>query len=87
MITSAFLGFMLALIVMMVVAIIWGRTKDSLQDWGYNLTRESNRQLQDAQLKLDSILRGQERLEREMTAQTKTLSDLRSRLAGQKTAS
>ena len=87
MIPYAFLGFMIAIIVMLAVAIIWGRTKDSLQRWGYNLTRESNRQLQDAELKLDSILRGQERLERAVNAQTNTLSDLRSRVAGQKTGS
>ena len=87
MVTYAFLGFMIAIIVMLAVAIIWERTKSSLQRWGYNLTRESNRQLQDAQLKLDSILRGQERLERAITAQTNTLNDVRSRLSGQKTAS
>ena len=86
MITYAFLGFMTALIAMLIVAIIWGRAKDSIQRWAYNLTRESNLQLRDTELKLESILRGQERLERAITAQTNTLSDLRSRLSGRKTA-
>jgi hypothetical protein len=87
MITYAFLGFMTAIIVMLIVAIIWGRAKDSVQRWSYNLTRESNLQLRDTELKLESILRGQERLERAINAQTNTLSDLRSRVAGHKTAS
>lgn len=87
MITYIFLGFMTALIVMLIVAIIWGRAKDSIQDWSYNLTRESIRHLQDADLKLDSILRGQERLRHEMTIQTDALRDLRSRVSSQKTAS
>jgi hypothetical protein len=71
---------MIAIIVVLVVAIIWGRAKDSLQRWGYNLMRESNRQLRDAEFKLDSLLRGQERLE-------SAISDLRSRVPGQKTGS
>jgi hypothetical protein len=80
-------GFGLAVIAMLVVAIIWGLAKDSIQRWGYNLTRESNLQLRDTELKLESILRGQERLERAINAQATTLSDLRSRLTNLKTGS
>ena len=87
MITYLFLGFMIAIIVVLVVAIIWGRAKDSLQHWGYNLTRESNRQLRDAELKLESLLDGQKRLEREMTVQSNALRDLRSHLTSQKNPS
>ena len=84
MIPYLFLGFMIAIIVVLVVAIIWGRAKDGLQRWGYNLTRESNCQLRDTALKLESLLDGQKRLEREMTVQTNALRDLRSHLTSQK---
>jgi hypothetical protein len=87
MITYIFLGFMIAIIVVLVVAIIWGRAKDSLQRWGYNLTRESNRQLRDTELKLESLLDGQKRMEREMTVQTTALRDLHSHLTSQKNPS
>jgi hypothetical protein len=87
MITYLFLGFMIAIIVVLVVAISWGRAKDSLQRWGYNLTRESNRQLRDTESKLQSLLRAQERLEHEMTIQNNALRDLRSHLTSQKSLS
>ena len=87
MITYGALGFMIAIIVVLVVAIIWGRAKDGLQRWGYNLTSDTNRQLREAKLKLESILHGQARLERAINAQTNTLSDLRSRVSGLKIGS
>jgi hypothetical protein len=80
-------GFGLAVIVMLVVAIIWQWAKYKLERWGYDLTKDTNRQLRETELKLDSILRGQERLDRAITGQTTMLNDLRSRLTSLKTGS
>ena len=87
MIEAVICGFGLAVILILVLAIIWMWAKGELERWGYNLTRDTNRQLHEADLKLESILRGQERLDRAIGAQTTTLSDIRSRLTSLKTGS
>lgn len=63
-------GFGLAVILILVLAILWHWAKDKLERWGYSLTMDANRQLREADFKLESILRGQERLDRAITAQT-----------------
>lgn len=72
-------GFGMALILVMLVAVIWLRAKDALDRWAYNLMGEPNRQLHESQLTLESIQRGQERLQREINTVSGTLRDLRSR--------
>jgi hypothetical protein len=79
-------GFVIALIFVVVLAVIRHWAKDKLERWGYNLTRDTNRQLRETELKLDSILRGQERLERTLNAQNSAITNLRSSLSQQKTA-
>jgi hypothetical protein len=81
-------GFLAALIVILVFAIIWQVAKAKLDRWSYDLNRETHSQLFDAKLKLDSIVRGQERLqsqlerlERAVDTQRSTVSDLRARLS------
>jgi hypothetical protein len=64
MIIHAVSGFIIAIIVMLLIAIIWQRATEKLERWGYNLTRETNLQLREVDRKLDSILRAQGRLGR-----------------------
>jgi hypothetical protein len=60
--TYAVLGFMVALLAIMMLAVIWQWAKGELERWGYNLTRESRVLLHEMGLKLDSIQTCQERL-------------------------
>jgi hypothetical protein len=55
-------GFFVALYLIMLFAVIWWLVKAKLERWSYNLNRETHRQLHEAELKLDSIERGQARL-------------------------
>jgi C4-dicarboxylate-specific signal transduction histidine kinase len=87
MINYVALGFMVAIIVMLAIAIIWHWASSKLERWGYNLIRETNRQLRDADYKLDSILNRQQYLERAISTQTDTLRDLRSHITSHKIAS
>ena len=87
-------GFLAALIVILVFAIIWQVAKAKLDRWSYDLNRETHSRLFDAHLKLDSIVRGQERLqsrlerlERAVDTQRSTVSDLRARLSSPGSAS
>jgi hypothetical protein len=87
-------GVLAALSVILLFALIWILAKSELQRWSYSLNRETYRQLHEADLKLDSIARGQqrilsqmERLERAMDTQRSIASDLRTRLSGSTTAS
>jgi len=60
---SAFvLGFAMALLAVMILLLIRLWTKDKLERWGYELTRETHKQLRDTQFKLDAIQREQQRL-------------------------
>ena len=87
-------GFLAALFVIVLFAVIWQVVQAKLQRWSYDLTRETHSRLFDAQLKLDSVVRGQERLqsqlerlERAVDTQRSTVGDLRARLSGPGTAS
>jgi hypothetical protein len=87
-------GFLAALIVILVFAIIWQVAKAKLDRWSYDLNRETHSQLFDAKLKLDNLVRGQERLqsqlerlERAVDTQRSTVSDLRARLQSPGTTS
>jgi hypothetical protein len=46
----------------MLLFLIWDLAKAKLERWSYDLNRETHRQLHEADLKLDSLVRGQERL-------------------------
>src|SRR3974377_563228 len=60
---SAFvLGFAMALLAVMILLLIRLWTKDKLERWGYELTRETHKQLRDTQFKLEAIQREQQRL-------------------------
>ena len=81
------LGFTMALIAVMVVLLIRLWAKTNLQSWGYELTRETHHQLRDAQFKLDSIQREQQRLlsrldslDRATDTQLRKLNELYARL-------
>jgi hypothetical protein len=87
-------GVLAALVVVLLFASIWILAKSKLERWSYSLNRETYRQLHEADLKLDSIVRGQERvlsqmerLERALDAQRSMASDLPTRLSGSTTAS
>ena len=89
----AVVGFLAAVFVILSLAVIWQVIQAKLQRWGYDLNRETHSRLFDAHLKLDSIARGQERLqsqlqrlERAVDTQRSTVSDLRARLSGPGTA-
>jgi hypothetical protein len=90
----ATVGFLAAVFVIVLFAVIGRTVQTKLDRWGYDLNREAHSRLFDAQLKLDSIVRGQERLhsqlerlERAVDTQHSTLSDLRTRLSSPGTAS
>jgi hypothetical protein len=55
-------GVLAGLLVILLFASIWILAKSKLERWSYNLNRETRRQLHEAELKLDSIARGQERI-------------------------
>jgi hypothetical protein len=81
-------GFLAALIVILVFAIIWQGVKAKLDRWSYDLNRETHSRLFEAQLKLDAVVRGQEslqsqleRLQRAIDTQHSTVSDLRAHLS------
>ena len=89
----ATVGFMVAVFVILVFAVIWQVAKAKLQSWTYDLNRETHSRLFDAHLKLDSIVRGQERLQSRLErlepavdTQRSTVSDLRARLSSPGTA-
>jgi len=42
--------------------LVWHLAKAKLERWRYELNRETHRQLHEAELKLDSIVHGQERI-------------------------
>ena len=85
---SAFvLGFAMALLAVMILLLIRLWTKDKLERWGDELTRETHKQLRDAQFKLDSIQREQQRvlsrldgLDRASNTQILKLNQLNDRL-------
>ena len=84
----ATVGFLAAVFIILVFAIVWQVAKAKLDRWSYDLNRETHSRLFDAQLKLDAIVRGQERLqsqlerlERAVDTQHNTVSDLRARLS------
>jgi hypothetical protein len=58
----ALYGFLTAVSLILLFALIWNLAKTKLERWTYNLNRETHRQLHEADLKLDSLVRGQERL-------------------------
>jgi hypothetical protein len=62
MIYAAFSGFMTAILVILVLAVIWQWAKGSLHSWSDDLTRETLNRLRESELKLDSIRRNQERM-------------------------
>jgi len=87
-------GFLAALFVIVLFAVIWQVAQAKLDRWAYDLNRETHSRLFDAELKLDNIVRGQERLqsqlerlERAVDTQHSKVSDLRARLSGPGTAS
>jgi len=59
---NALYGFFAAVFAFLLLAVIWGLTKATLEHWTYDLNRETHNRLHKAELKLDSIQRGQERL-------------------------
>ena len=90
----ATVGFLAALIVMLVFAIIWQVAQAKLDRWAYDLNRETHRRLLDTQLRLETVVRGQERLQsqlerlqRAVDTQRSTVGDLRARLSSPGTAS
>ena len=90
----ATVGFLAAVFVILVFAIIWQVAKAKLDRWSYDLNQETHSRLFDAKLKLDNIVRGQERLqsqlerlERAVDTQRSTVSDLRARLSSPGSAS
>ena len=90
----ATVGFLAAVFIILVFAIVWQVAKAKLDRWSYDLNRETHSRLFDAQLKLDAIVRGQERLqpqlerlERAVDTQHNTVSDLRARLSSLSSAS
>ena len=58
----ALYGFFAAVFASMLLFVIWNLAKAKLEHWSYELNRETHRQLHEAELKLDSIARGQERI-------------------------
>lgn len=58
----AVVGFIVAIIFILLFALVWHLAKAKLEHWSYDLNRETHRQLHEAELKLDSITRGQERI-------------------------
>ena len=84
---SAFvLGFAMALLAVMILLLIRLWTKDKLERWGYELTRETHSRLQQIELKMDSLLRAVDRLERTGNTLAKTVNELRPGAAEGKTA-
>ena len=71
--TYALSGFFLAVILIMMVVVIWQLAKAKLEHWSYDLNRETHRQLHEAELKLDSIVRGQERILAQMERLSSTV--------------
>jgi hypothetical protein len=55
-------GVLIALTAVVVLLILRFWAKDRLERWGYDLTRETNNQLRETSLKLDSIKHQQDRL-------------------------
>ena len=55
-------GFFAAIFSIMLLFLIWQLAKGKLERWSYDVNRETHRQLHEAELKLDSIARGQERI-------------------------
>ena len=55
-------GFFVAIFFILLFVLIWHLAKAKLERWSYDLNRETHRQLHEADLKLDSIERGQERV-------------------------
>ena len=87
------LGFTVALIAVMVVLLIRLWAKTNLQSWGYELTRETHKQLRDTHFKLDAIQREQQRLlsrldslDRAGDTQLGKLNELSDRLSHPKSA-
>jgi hypothetical protein len=87
-------GVLAVLLVILLFASIWMLAKSKLERWSYSLSRETYRQLREADLKLDSIVHGQERilsqmerLERALDTKRSIASDLRTRFSGSTTAS
>jgi hypothetical protein len=58
----AVVGFFVAIFFILLFVLAWYLAKAKLERWGYELNRETHRQLHQADLKLDSIATGQERL-------------------------
>ena len=61
MIHAVMLGVLAAVIVIILFALIWSLAKAKLERWSYDLNREPLNLLREAQRKLGSIERGQER--------------------------
>jgi hypothetical protein len=70
----ALYGFFAAAFSIMLLFLIWLLAKAKLERWGYDLNRETHSQLREAQTKLDSIERGQERLLAQLERLTKTVT-------------
>lgn len=77
----------------MVIRLVRLWAKDKLERWGYELTRETHNQLRDAQFKLDSMQREQQRvlsrldsLDRASDTQIIKLDELNARLSQPKAA-
>ena len=58
----AVVGFFVAIFFILLFALVWHVAKAKLERWSYDLNRETHRQLHEADLKLDSIANGQERI-------------------------